>query len=255
MLKYEKLSLHESCPLRRSDMPHQHKVLVSKFYVPKPTATDGPLRGAAHEQRFLTLTNDIEEQLLTVLKNPPPNAIAWKDFEAYATVLPEFQEEASGLITRLLGYLPIHAVLLPQEVLIRKEIDRFLNKKELPQQEFEDNIYRLIMQTRNLDMEKGGWIEKWIYDKDDMDRYMYNYAPYISMARERLFLFFEYYPDLIHSLDAELLLRSYMCRYGFGTREQLSSAFDYKVLTIIRYREIMHKEGKAAADASFLLGK
>ena len=119
---------------------------------------------------------------------------------------------------------------------------------EIENSECNEAIYYIIQHIRTLDKEQNGWSNPEPPTATNLDTYMYAYAPYINMARERITAFLSYAPELIHSLDAELYLRQSLCRYNLDAAKELGAEFDYKAMNIVKYREVLTKFSKDDAD-------
>lgn len=172
-------------------------------------------------------------------------AVRWNDLQINATVLPQYEAIALKFIEEGLGYLPHLSIRLPLEPYLRGLLNSYqlgLLVGDAFNQAVDDHL-KLI---RNADMA--------IYQTEPTAYFktMYQdlYERFGLLARQRLARFLGYEPRLEYSLMAELWLWDIMARVG--KLPDSPTAVDFKALTIIRYREILLKEGKQAADVSSL---
>lgn len=182
---------------------------------------------------------------------PPPRpegteeAVRWGDLEINAIVLPQWEHTALQFIEEGLGYLPHLSVRLPLEPYLRGLLNSYqlgLLTGDAFNQAVDDHL-KLI---RNADMV--------IYQAEPTAHFQTMYQDLFERfglpARQRLTHFLGYEPRLEHSLMAELWLWDIIARVD--KLPDSPTAVDYKALTIIRYREILLKEGKQAAEVSAL---
>lgn len=194
------------------------------------------------EQRF-------EQAYQEAVKEAISEAVSWKDLTLNATVLPDLESATKDLIERRLGYLPHPAVSLPYEpylrALLQSEHQGTLSSDAFTEQA--DDHCQLI---RNADMVHYSSPEPAAHFVQSYQKMLGIYG---LQAKERLTRFLGYEPRLEHSLMAELWLYDLMIRDTIRLPDS-PTAVDFKALTITRYREILFTRGKAAADASPLLG-
>ena len=195
-----------------------------------------------NEQRF-------EKAYQKAVNEAISEAISWKDLALNATVLPNLEEQTKDLIERRLGYLPHPAVTLPYEPYLRALLQSY-HQEALSSDAFTEQAEEHLKLIRNADMQH--------YSSPDpaphfVQSYQKMFGIYGAKVKERLTRFLGYEPRLEHSLMAELWLFDLMARDTIRLPEGLT-AVDFKALTIIRYREILLSQGKAAADVSALLG-
>ena len=195
-----------------------------------------------NEQRF-------EQAYQQAVTEAISEAVSWKDLALNATVLPNLEDPTNDLIERRLGYLPHPAVTLPYAPYLRALLQNY-HQGTLIADAFTEQAEEHLKLIRNADMEH--------YSSPDpaphfVQSYQKMFGNYGRKAKERLTRFLGYEPLLEHSLMAELWLFDLMARDTIRLPEGLT-AVDFKALTIIRYREILLSQGKAAADVSALLG-
>jgi hypothetical protein len=175
--------------------------------------------------------------------------ISWESLQNAATILPHLETEAQNLIEQRLGYLPAQRIILPHEPFIRALINSH-QKGQLSVDDFSEQIEEHIKLIRNEDMEQHLCTD---YDPAAYKNYTNTFTPYGQQAKNRITNFLGYEPKLEHSLAAEIWLGKMFAMDNFKLPDHIT-AIDFKVLTLIRYREILLQEGKKMADASPLLG-
>ncbi|HRH03867.1 MAG TPA: hypothetical protein PLN13_03505 [Bacteroidia bacterium] len=175
----------------------------------------------------------------------------WKHIELTCKVLPELEKNAAALIERRLGYLPIKSVYLPFETFLRTLIAQF-HRNEITDERFTAKAEQAITLIRNEDIRRGGWMRKIEFDDKDYDSYE-NFMPaYKINARNRIVKLLGYEPELRYSLHAETFMRKFL---QFDTHwNECWYEFDFKCITLLRYREYYLTQGKEAAEKSPLLG-
>lgn len=176
-------------------------------------------------------------------------AIQWKTLESAATILPHLEVEAQNLIEQRMGYLPAQRIILPHETFIRAFINSY-QQGQLSAEDFSFQMEEHIKLIRNDDMEHNLCMA---YDPAAYKNYTATFMPYGQQAKDRITHFLGYEPKLEHSLAAEMWLRKMFAMDNFRLPDTIT-AIDFKVLTLIRYREILLKYGQETADASPLLG-
>jgi hypothetical protein len=175
--------------------------------------------------------------------------ISWKSLQNAATILTHLETEAQNLIEQRLGYLPAQRIILPHEPFIRALINSY-QQGQLSSEDFSMQMEEHIKLIRNADMEQHLCTD---YDPAAYKNYTSTFIPYGQQAKDRITGFLGYEPKLEHSLAAEMWLRKMFAMDNFKLPEHIT-AIDFKVLTLIRYREILLEEGQKMADASPLLG-
>lgn len=176
-------------------------------------------------------------------------AVSWKDLALNATVLPNLEDQTNDLIERRLGYLPHPAVTLPYAPYLRALLQRY-HQGTLTSDAFTQQAEEHLQLIRNADMQHYSSPEP---APHLVQSYQKMFGMYGAQAKERLTRFLGYEPRLEYSLMAELWLFELMAKDTLRLPKG-PTAVDFKALTIIRYREILLSKGKAAADASPLLG-
>ena len=174
--------------------------------------------------------------------------VEWGDLALASTVLPNLETAGRELIERKLGYLPHDNCVLEQEPFIRALIQ--VNRSGyLSDTDFEQQVDDHIKLIRNADMRHNTC---WVYDAAIYDNYWKTYVPYGYVVQSRLEKFLGYKPELRHSLIAEMWLRNVMAQDQVLLPEYPMEV-DYRAITLIKYREVLLKHGKLAADASPLI--
>jgi hypothetical protein len=176
-------------------------------------------------------------------------AVSWKDLALNATVLPNLEDQTKDLIERRLGYLPHPAVTLRYEPYLRALLQSY-HQGTLSSDAFTEQAEEHLKLIRNADMQH---YSSPVPAPHFVQSYQKMFGNYGGKVKERLTRFLGYEPRLEHSLMAELWLFDLMAR-DTPQLPKGPTAVDFKALTIIRYREILLSQGKAAADVSPLLG-
>ncbi|WP_273209107.1 hypothetical protein [Runella zeae] len=190
-----------------------------------------------------------EKAYQTAITEAMSEAVAWKDLALNATVLPHLEDATHHLIEQRLGYLPHPSVSLPYAPYLRALLQSY-HQGTLSQNAFTYEAEEHIKLIRNVDMAHYSAVEPALHFQQS---YQKMFGIYGSQAKDRLSSFLGYESRLEHSLLAELWLFDLMTRDTIRL-PKAPTAVDFKALTIIRYREILLSQGKAAADASPLLG-
>jgi hypothetical protein len=176
-------------------------------------------------------------------------AFQWKSLENAATILPHLDAPAQNLIEQSLGYLPSQHVTLPHEPFIRALVNSY-QQGQLSAEDYSLQLEEHIKLIRNNDMEHNLMKD---YSPSAYKNYSETFTPYGQQAKDRITRFLGYEPRLEHSLAAEMWLRKIFAMDNFRLPESIT-AIDFKVLTLIRYREMLLEFGKKVADNSPLLG-
>lgn len=174
--------------------------------------------------------------------------VQWSDLVNAATTLPDLETDGRDVIEQRLGYLPSDRVILPYEPYLRGLIHGY-RQGQMSEAEFHQQVDEHVKLIRNADMTHNLCLT---YDADIYQDYHDMYAHYGYAVKERLTGFLGYEPKLEHSLIAEMWMRDVMAKDTFKLPAHIS-AVDYKAIVLIKYREILLKQGKEAADASPLL--
>ncbi len=174
--------------------------------------------------------------------------IRWKTLENAATILPHLDIQAQEVIEKWLGYLPAQHVVLSYEPFVRAIINSY-QQGQISDKDYSNQLEAHIKLIRNADMIHNLMPD---YDPQIYQNYTATFCPYGQMSKDRITTFLGYEPQLKHSLVAEMWLRKMFAQDVFQLPGCITT-IDYKVLTLIRYREILLEFGKEAADASPLL--
>lgn len=176
----------------------------------------------------------------------------WNELVEYDNIFPEHKKRAEHLIQTMLGYIPPDTGnYFYHEVEIRKAINSFNVEKYSEEKHF-DEVYAIVTELRNADMKKEDFGRE--YGEREMIGYTsYTLIPYSQIARDRLAKNLGYYPDLRYSLEAEILLRYHLSDDSLIPENKMMN-FDFRSMTIVKYREVLLNEGLEAADRSPLVG-
>ncbi|MBN8698717.1 MAG: hypothetical protein J0L54_03835 [Chitinophagales bacterium] len=221
---------------------------------PIPPRIDIKKFGDENRQEFIDkYFNGDVEKYRTDTEQYNRNIISWQELVDYDSLYPEHKERAKKLIRICLGYMPPEVgTFFYNESKIRKAIERYNIEKYSEQKHF-DEVYAIATIMRNEDMKIDNFC-RLEYDERDMRAYTSTgLIPYSQIARDRLAHFLGYYPDLKFSLEAELFLRYYLADDNLIPKEKIT-AYDLRAMTIVKYREVLLKEGQVAADKSPLIG-
>ncbi|GAB3040155.1 hypothetical protein [Spirosoma pulveris] len=176
------------------------------------------------------------------------NAVHWEDFLADATTLTHLKDTGRGVIEINLGYLPPDEVMLPYEPYLRALIQMYWHST-MDEDEFMHQVEDHIRLIRNADMKHNVCLN---YDDAIYQNYRENFAPYGYAVKERLTNFLGYEPQLEHSLIAEMWMRDIMSDDTYKIPVEMTPD-DIRAMTLIKYREVLLKDGQAEADKSPLL--
>lgn len=169
--------------------------------------------------------------------------IHYDDIVAAANVLPELEEEGHLVIEQVLGYLPNPRVTVPFEPFLRGLIHNFkqgITSYDAYMKQVKEHI-RLIRNADMVDHQKPD------YHHSHYKQYHRQYYPYGYAARQRLCWALGYEPQLVYSLAGELWLRQVIALDKLSLPGYLTP-IDYKVMTIVKYREILLTKGKLIAN-------
>lgn len=176
-----------------------------------------------------------------------PRKIVWQDAIEYAQVTESTQKKTVATLLAQLGYVPAIWIRLPYELQIHRLWQ--LETSDKRSDGFIDNLIPIIKKIRNKDLKKDGRYTTEVYNEKDFEDYNTNLQPLANAARERVAKALGYYPDLQHSLWAEVLLRHYMVKDDFHPDKPMQP-FDWQAAQLIRYREHLLNSGIEAADES-----
>lgn len=173
------------------------------------------------------------------------HAMRWKDVEQSSRVLIDFALQAQHIIHNALGCIPHDAYCLPHEIFIRG-LAKQLHHHEIAPEEFIDQVEYHVKQIRNEEYKRGGWARGRDYTIEEYKQYETYLPQYKDITRKRVERLLGYSPLLLYSLGAELALGEFAHNEDFKSVQW--QKFDYKYIGIIRYREVLFKDGKKAAD-------
>lgn len=176
------------------------------------------------------------------------HAIHWDDLLADAVTLPKLRKAGRELIEINLGYLPPVDVMLPYEPYLRALIQSHW-QNNLSEDDFFDQLEDHIKLIRNADMKHNTCLT---YDESIYRNYHATFAPFGYPVRERLSRFLGYEPQLEHSLIAEMWFRNILADQTYRLPDEITPD-DIRAMTLIKYREVLLTQGKAAASQSPLL--
>ena len=184
-----------------------------------------------------------EEAYQTMADEARSKAISWDDLNRSATVLPDLVQKGKTAIEYYLGYLPDESVTIRFEPFLRSLIQQ-KEAGHLPYKEYSKLAEEHVRLIRNEDVKHNLMDD---YDQELYKSYESGYLPFGAAAKQRIIDMLGYAPKLKHSLVAEMWLRTILARDTIKLPDDMSP-IDYKVLTLIRYREILLSQGKDAAD-------
>jgi hypothetical protein len=193
-----------------------------------------------HNSKFDDLAETVTEGSL--------HAIHWDDFITDATTLTDLRETGRGLIEINLGYLPPDDVMLPYEPYLRALIQSYW-QNVIPKDDFFQQVEDHIKLIRNADMKHNVVL---VYDEAIYRNYSETFPTYGYAVKDRLTRFLGYVPQLEHSLIAEMWMRDIMADKTYRLPVEMTPN-DIRAMTLIKYREVLLKDGRAEADKSPLL--
>lgn len=176
------------------------------------------------------------------------HAIHWNDFITDATILTHLRETGRGLIEINLGYLPPADVMLPFEPYLRALIQLYW-QNAIAEDQFFQQVEDHIKLIRNADMKHNAIP---VYNDAIYKTYNETFSTYGYAVKHRLTRFLGYVPELEHSLIAEMWMRDIMADEMYKLPLEMTPD-DIRALTLIKYREVLLKDGQVEADASPLL--
>lgn len=172
------------------------------------------------------------------------NALRWDEIVLSETRNTDLRQHAYNLIWYILGYLPIEAIFLPYEPMLRALASE--HRSGRLREGFFEEVEFYAKHMRNADMRDYSQLP---YTANELRAYHDNWHPYGKMARDRLVGFLDYEPPVEHSLEAELYLRDYLNDDTIVPTETIAD-YDLKAITMLLYREVLLTDGRDAADAS-----
>lgn len=176
------------------------------------------------------------------------DAVSWEDIIIREKVHPELEKQALSLIEKRLGYIPRQSITILYEPDLRLYYHQYLfGKIDLESLYYKADELLKVMRKWDLKADNRLFDEPNIYK-----HYYQQYLPYVQMAHQRIHQILGYEPALEYSLAAVLWLSQLMTKDN-GSLGNYTSAVNYRVMTSIRYREILVTEGEEAANNSSLL--
>ena len=173
------------------------------------------------------------------------HAVNWNDLLVDATALIHLKGDARGLIEHYLGYLPADSTILRFEPYLRALI-QIHHQNLLTEQHYRHQLEEHIKLIRKADLRYNTCQT---YAEAVFRDYHETFVPYGQPVFNSLTKFLGYEPQLEHSLIAEIWLRDVIARDTIQLPDEITP-IDWKVLTLIKYREVLLERGQAAADAS-----
>lgn len=176
------------------------------------------------------------------------DAVSWEDIIIREKVHPELEVQTLSLIEKRLGYIPRQSITLLYEPDLRLYYHQYLfGKIDL------DGLYyrtdELLKVMRKWDLKA----DTKLFDEPDIyKQYYQQYLPYVQMAHQRINQILGYEPPMEYSLAAVIWLSQVIAKDNSPLPDCISGV-DYRVMTSIRYREILMTEGETAANNSPLL--
>lgn len=175
-------------------------------------------------------------------------AVSWDDMVIREKVHPELEKQTLSLIEKRLGYIPRQSITILYEPDLRLYYHQYLfGKIDLDALYYRTDELLKVMRKWDLKADKQLFDEPHIYKQ-----YYRQYMPYVQMAHQRINRILGYEPPLEYSLAAVIWL-SQMIAKDNNPLPDCISGVDYRVMTSIRYREILMTEGETAANNSPLL--
>lgn len=200
------------------------------------------------EDRQRVIDNDFNGDADAYRKDMNKNsakALSWHDIQISADTLPEYARLAKTQIIFHLGYLPPEHITIGYEPFIRT----YLHNHRMGSISWDAMVHEceeMVKDIRNKDFKADSEIE---YDADIYKKYFRALPEWKDQARSRIVSFLGYQPHIDHSIRAELMMRSIMASDEISLTEELTP-HDVKILSTIRYREILAEFGKQTADKS-----
>ncbi|RYU92682.1 hypothetical protein [Emticicia agri] len=176
------------------------------------------------------------------------DAVSWEDIVIREKVYPELEVQTLSLIEKRLGYIPRPSITILYEPDLRLYYHQYLfGKIDLQGLYYRTDELLKVMRKWDLKADKP------LFDEPDIyKRHYQQYMPYVQMAHRRINHIMGYEPPLEYSLAAVIWLSQMIAKDNRPLGDE-TSAIDYRVMTSIRYREILIKEGEEAANNSSLL--
>ncbi len=180
-------------------------------------------------------------------------ALGWSDIVTCASVYPQHEQRAKDAIAQMLGYLPHPNIIIPHEVFVRSLIEQHAVGM-ISDEDYQRGLLTHITHIRNDDMNKLGWIGKRNLTTDEYRRYSNTLTDYKNLVTNKVAAFFGEVPELVYSLQAEMMVRQVMHMHPWADIAQVTP-FDYRAFTIIAYRKAYLTNSPQAANNSPLLAR
>jgi len=191
---------------------------------------------------------DFDEYLNEAALWARKDAVSWQALMLDQETFPELETRAKKVIIIRLGYLPPQRATITYEPFLRALINSHLQGVLTIDQVIEqaDEHIKLI---RKEDLKFSIGTE----DPETYRTYNDGWLPFGEIVRARITKFLGYEPELIHSISGELWLRDAMSHDQLNFTDEVNEE-DLRVITLIKYREVLLERGIAAADQSPLIG-
>jgi hypothetical protein len=173
------------------------------------------------------------------------DVISWQDISLAATTYPELAAWGRELILDFLGFSAREKTVIKHEVSIRAIMHLF-KSGGLTSVVFVDQLEEQIRVIRNQEMEEHICLE---YCAADFEAYTQKPETIRQLVKRRLTHFLRYEPNIKHSLMAENFLCAACLVDNYSMPDKITE-LDQIAIALIKYREVLLKEGKTAADNS-----
>ncbi|QQR86915.1 MAG: hypothetical protein IPJ76_01435 [Flavobacteriales bacterium] len=180
-------------------------------------------------------------------------ALGWSDIVTCVGVYPQHEQRAKDAIAQMLGYLPHPNIIIPHEVFVRTLIEQHAVGM-ISDKDYQRELVTHITHIRNDDMNKLGWIGKRNLTTEEYRRYSNTLTDYKNRVTDKVAAFFGEVPELVYSLQAEMMVRQAMYMHPWANIPEVTP-FDYRAFTIIAYRKSYLDHGAPAANQSPLMGR
>lgn len=170
----------------------------------------------------------------------------WDDILLQSKCAPEFRNQALSQIRHWLGYIPAEHIYMRHISYLQSLVAGYKSGTILFET-FSEQLYTHLLNIRNDDMKKGGWVRFTTRHPADIKRYETYLSVFRQPARQRLSALLGYEPSLDYSLEAEVYMRQLFANDSFHTNMDYTEA-DYKAATITTYRQTFIQFGEAEAD-------
>lgn len=179
--------------------------------------------------------------------------LGWSDFAAYAAIYPQHEQCAKDAIDRMLGYLPHPNITIPHEVFIRTLMEQHVTGA-ISDEEYTSGLVTHVTHIRNDDMTKLGWVKRRNPTTEEYREYSNTLTDFKNRVSYKVEKFFGEVPELVYSLQAEMMLRNLM-RDNLWLDIPELTPFDFRAFTIIAFRKAYLTNGSHAANHTPLVGR